>query len=183
MSNSCADSQGRPSCCCLLVLIVAFFTVMPHRWSPAKLAIRRAIALERGFVCLCPAGQMFVSVISPLAPRVKRISQGFAATQRLELATGLHRRSAHELLLAAKDTITEDEALAFTTVNRAANAAKHAPFLRPRRPAPAEDLPGTVLTPSCDQELPCIGMDDCDLELPATEQVEKTEVLCLLAKI
>ncbi len=55
---------------------------MPHRWSPAKLADRRAVACNRGFLQQRRLGMGFVEVPVPLAPRVKKMALGLAAVQR-----------------------------------------------------------------------------------------------------
>ncbi len=106
---------------------------MPHRWSPLKLAARREAAVARGFISSRPCGFNFVSVASSLALRVKRMAAGLAAVQQLELVSGFHRRSANDLLSAAKDLVPNEVAASFSEVNDAANAAKHASFLRSSR--------------------------------------------------
>jgi hypothetical protein len=104
---------------------------MPHRWSPEKLANRRALAGERGYLLQRLPGMNYVSVPSALAPRAKRMVKGLAAVQHLEVLSGAHRRSANDLLQAVGGKLAADDAVAFAKVSRDANAAKHASFLRP----------------------------------------------------
>ncbi len=89
------------------------------------------------------------------------MAAGLAGVQQLEITSRFHRRSANDLLCAAKDMIPRGVAAAFKEVSRAANAAKHASFLRPTKKH-KKDLPATSARRTGDLELPCLRNHDCD---------------------
>ncbi len=83
--------------------------------------------------CSSPIWATTVAVAAPIAATLKELAHGLVAVRGLELASGLHRRSAHGLLTAAEYSVSDEFATAFAATSRAANAAKHASFLRPPR--------------------------------------------------
>jgi hypothetical protein len=112
----------------IVVFTLAHVAAMPHRWSPTKLAARRAIAIQKSYVVPKPAGFSHVLTPSGIAKRVKGMSLGLEATMDLELATGLHRRTGIALAAAARPLVGNQAADAFLAVNQKANACKHKKF-------------------------------------------------------
>lgn len=102
---------------------------MPRCWSPAKLALRKQIAIERGYVIAKPIGFSHVLVPLAIAQRVKGMAKGLDATRSLELLTGQHRRTGSSLAAAALPSSGTDAAEQFIRTDRAANSCKHAAFL------------------------------------------------------
>ena len=103
-------------------------TLMPHRWSAEKLAARRAIALERGFLRPCPKGVKHVAVPEVIAHRVKRMAQGVEETRKTELALGVHCRTFSGLLQASEGRLPAEKHAGLRRTLHLANSAKHRAF-------------------------------------------------------
>jgi len=66
---------------------------------------------------------------SHLAPRISAMAKGLAETEKVERATGLHRRSTAALASVARASLGEEATQEFREVCRAANFHKHRPFI------------------------------------------------------
>ncbi len=92
LSEGLRDGHRQPWGCHLLVLGLLIY-VMVHRHSPAKLALRRAVVAERGFIQPTVDGKLHLLVHSGLKPRLMEMQKGLVVTRMLETAAGVYRKS------------------------------------------------------------------------------------------
>jgi len=112
----------------ILTTLLLVDSAMPHRWSPLKLAARRELARNHGYLRSCPKGHSHVLAPDCVAERVKGVTRGLLATRELERASGLHRRSGADLAVAARPLVGDAMTDAFISENQRYCGHKHRKF-------------------------------------------------------
>jgi len=127
---SCGDGYWCMTHALLLLFLVCRCVAlvnMPHLHRPEKLAVRRARALQRGFIRPRPPGCSFVEVSTHLAPRIRTMAKSVAthAAHNALLDRPEHFARHAALAAAGSGLIDLPAARAALADHRAANRAKH----------------------------------------------------------
>ena len=99
---------------------------MPHLRSPEALALRRARALDRGFVSATPSGHKHVAVPAPIASRVRAVASSMHVHRMHNQLAGSPSHFAKVATLAVRDQIGEPSFRAAMVVHKDRDKAIHA---------------------------------------------------------
>jgi len=112
-------------------------------WSEASRAKRMERAVHRRYVQPWKKDMTYIETPTDVAPRAKQAIHGLVATRDMEISTRVHRRNTSDLLKAVENQVSECDAVAFESVTKTANLAKHKSWIqakaKPALPAVADD--------------------------------------------